>query len=113
MPRFLSPIAAPIAAELCTSARLIWPLVSACSVSPGRVDDQAVGLELGEVGLSCADAAQVVHHAGDEREGRAGLGRVVHADLALPLRAEQLLPGGRRALYLVLVVGHGRHQGNA
>src|ERR1700734_2144839 len=34
MPMFLSPSAAPIAAELCTSARLIWPLVSACRVGP-------------------------------------------------------------------------------
>ena len=34
MPMFLSLSVAPIAAEDCTSARLIWPLVSACSVGP-------------------------------------------------------------------------------
>ena len=31
---FLSVNVAPIAAEDCTSARLIWPLVSACRVGP-------------------------------------------------------------------------------
>ena len=34
MPMFLSVNVAPIAAEDCTSARLICPLVSACSVGP-------------------------------------------------------------------------------
>ena len=34
MPMFLSVNVAPIAAEDCTSARLIRPLVSACSVGP-------------------------------------------------------------------------------
>ena len=34
MPMFLSVNVAPIAADDCTSARLIWPLVSACRVGP-------------------------------------------------------------------------------
>ena len=31
---FLSPSTAPMPAELCTRASLIWPLVSACRVGP-------------------------------------------------------------------------------
>jgi hypothetical protein len=79
----------------------------------GRVDDQPVGLQLGEVALARAHTAEVVHHPGDERVGRAGLRRVVHPDLALPLRSEQLLPGRGRVGHLGPVVDERGHQGDA
>ena len=81
-------------AELCTKREL--DLAAGERLQRGavrRVDDQPVGLQLGEEPLARRDTAEVVHHPGDERVGRARLGRVVRADRALPLRAEQLLPG--------------------
>ena len=114
MPMFLSVNVAPIAGrglherqvDLAAGQRLQRRAV-------GRVDDQAVGLERGEELLAGRDAAEVVHHAGDEREGRPGLGRVVHADLALPGRRLERLPGRRRVRHLGLVVGEDAHQRDA
>lgn len=64
-----------------------------------RLEDlHSVRLELGVEALALVDPTEMVHHARDEWVGRAGDGRIVHADLSLPLTAQQLVPGLRRIL---------------
>src|ERR1700744_6268706 len=91
----LTVCAGPSAAQDWIRPTSIWPVGG---------DLQAVGLQLREERLALRDAPQVVHHAGDARIGRAGDGRVVHADLAVERAAQQRLPTARRALQRLAVV---------